>query len=103
MGGGSEGEGKSGLEKGKLREGIKMLLVNCGSVLNKVLELSSLMEGHDPDVIIGTESWLSKGIGNREIFLDGYNVFRRDRRFEVVEEGRGEGFLFVSEIGSLVT
>jgi hypothetical protein len=34
---------------------------------------------HNPDVIIGSELWLSEGISNGEVFWDNYTTFRRDR------------------------
>jgi hypothetical protein len=34
---------------------------------------------YDPDVIIGTESWLKEDISNAEVFRDDYTTFRRDR------------------------
>jgi hypothetical protein len=39
------------------------------------------METVQPDVIIGTETWLTKDIGNGEIFPAelGFDVIRRDR------------------------
>ena len=33
-----------------------------------------------PDIVIGTESWLSPDIFNGEIFPPGYTVFRADRK-----------------------
>jgi hypothetical protein len=34
---------------------------------------------YNPDVVIGTESWLSEEINNAEVFRDDYITFRRDR------------------------
>ena len=34
---------------------------------------------YNPDVIIGTESWLTVEIGNTEIFRADFTTFRRDR------------------------
>jgi hypothetical protein len=34
-------------------------------------------------VVIGTESWLKKWIENKEIFPEGFNIFRRDREEKV--------------------
>ena len=39
-----------------------------------------LVQKHDPDIIIGTESWLSPKINSNEVFpTEDYNVERRDR------------------------
>jgi hypothetical protein len=34
---------------------------------------------YNPDVVIGTESWLKEDIGNAEVFRADFTVFRRDR------------------------
>ena len=34
----------------------------------------------DFDIIALTETWLEENFGDRELQLDGYNIFRRDRR-----------------------
>jgi hypothetical protein len=55
-----------------------LLQVNCRSVLNKSLDFWNLVDTYNPDVIIGTESWLTEEINNAEIFRDDYTTFRRD-------------------------
>ena len=35
-----------------------ILQVNCRSICNKVLEFWNLVKTYNPDVVIGTESWL---------------------------------------------
>jgi hypothetical protein len=39
----------------------------------------NLIHTYNPDVIIGTESWLREEIGNAEVFRDDYTTFRRHR------------------------
>ena len=39
----------------------------------------SCMETEDPDIVVGTESWLNTTITNGEIFPSKYQVFRKDR------------------------
>jgi hypothetical protein len=56
-----------------------LLQVNCRSILNKILEFWNLVDTYNPDVVIGTESWLSDEINNAEVFRDDYITFRRDR------------------------
>jgi hypothetical protein len=41
--------------------------VNCRSICNKVLEFWNLIETYNPDVVIGTESWLNEEINNDEV------------------------------------
>ena len=56
-----------------------VLQVNCRSICNKMIEFWNLAETYNPDVIIGTESWLHKEINNSELFRGDYITFRRDR------------------------
>jgi hypothetical protein len=66
-----------------------ILQVNCRSIYNKVLEFWNLIEIYNPDVIIGTESWLHQEINNAEVFRGDYITFRRDRC------SRGGGGVFI--------
>jgi hypothetical protein len=56
-----------------------VLLVNCRSIYNKALEFWNLVDTYNPDVVIGTESWLKEDIGNAEVFRADFTTFRRDR------------------------
>ena len=56
-----------------------LLQVNCRSIYNKILEFWNLVDTYNPDIIIGTESWLREDIGNTEIFRADFTTFRRDR------------------------
>ena len=42
-----------------------------------------------PDVVMGTESWLTADIGSSEVFPVGYQVFRRDRKPGIKTRGGG--------------
>jgi hypothetical protein len=55
-----------------------LLQVNCRSICNKVLDFWNLIDTYNPDVVIGTELWLSEGINSAEVFMDDYITFRRD-------------------------
>jgi hypothetical protein len=55
------------------------LQVKCRSICNKILEFWNLIDTYNPDVVIGTESWLGEEINNAEVFRDDYTTFRRDR------------------------
>jgi hypothetical protein len=84
--GSGEAEEKSGDEyvppaEGLISEGTPLVLlqVNCRSICNKIVEFWNLIDTFNPDVVIGTESWLSEEINNAEVFRDDYIIFRRDR------------------------
>jgi hypothetical protein len=72
---------------GHISEGkpLVLLQVNCRSICNKTLEFWNLIDTYNPDVVIGTESWLSEEISSAEIFRDDYITFRRDRGSRGVE------------------
>ena len=53
--------------------------VNCRSIYNKALDFWNVVDTYNPDIIIGTESWLREEIGNSEIFRADFTTFRRDR------------------------
>ncbi len=46
---------------------LKLLQVNCRSVVNKEIQLWNFIEACDADVVIGTESWLTEEISDSEI------------------------------------
>jgi hypothetical protein len=51
---------------------LRILVVNCQSIKNKKQELENLVETSKPDIMIGTESWLSNDIQSTEIFPSGF-------------------------------
>lgn len=55
-----------------------VLQVNCRSIYNKALEFWNLVDIYNPDVVIGTESWLKGDIGNAEVFRSDFTTFRTD-------------------------
>ena len=58
-----------------------MLNVNCQSTANKKAEFLALLDCHNPDIVIGTESWLVSKHLDSEFFPQsrGYTSFRQDR------------------------
>ena len=58
---------------------LTILNVNCQSVKSKVPQFLNLIESTEPDIILGTESWLSPDIHDSECFQSGYSVYRKDR------------------------
>ena len=62
------------------RPKLRTLVVNFQSIRNKVPETQVLIEDADPDIIVGTETWLNSEIFSSEVLPSNYNVFRRDRK-----------------------
>ncbi|MCG7876680.1 MAG: reverse transcriptase domain-containing protein [Candidatus Thiodiazotropha endolucinida] len=60
----------------------RVVSVNFQSIRKKGRNIDVLVETVSPDVIIGTETWLSNDINSSEFFNPslGYNVFRNDRK-----------------------
>nr|XP_054763097.1 uncharacterized protein LOC129269612 [Lytechinus pictus] len=56
------------------------LTINFQSIKNKKEEVGALIDSANPDIIIGTETWLKPEVHSSEIFPVGYNVIRRDRQ-----------------------
>ena len=63
----------------KRGKSLVVLQVNCRSIYNKSLEFWNLIDTYNPDVVIGTESWLKEDISNAEVFRADFTTFRRDR------------------------
>lgn len=43
-------------------------------------ELLNIIDSYNPNIIIGTETWLTESVQSSEIFPSSYNVYRKDRR-----------------------
>ena len=56
--------------------------------MNKVQEFHILLDTENPDIVIGTESWLLPDIARSEVFPVGYQSFRADRTSKA-SRGRG--------------
>ena len=56
-------------------------LLNCRSIRSedKSREFSMFVREHNPDIILGTESWLSDDISDAEVFPKNYVTYRKDR------------------------
>ena len=61
------------------RRPLRFLSVNCQSIVGKVAEFDNLIHTLRPDVILGTESWLTPSHTTAEIFPRGFNIYRRHR------------------------
>ena len=67
-------------QKNQSQPKLKILNLNCQSIVNKVQEFWALVETEKPDIVVGTESWLHPGISDSEVFPPGYTSFRMDRK-----------------------
>ena len=63
---------------------LKIMNINFQSIVNKNPDFHCIIETEKPDVVVGTESWLSPEISSSEIFPLGYTPYRR-------KTGRGGG------------
>ena len=63
-----------------------VMLSNIRSILNKHDELEAFISLHNPGIVALTETWLTEDVGNAELSITGYNLFRADRA-----AGRGGG------------
>ena len=68
----------------------KKLVVNFQSIKNERKALCNLIDSANPNILIGTETWLRNDISSSEIFPEGYTVYRKDRW-----DGYGEGNLTI--------
>lgn len=68
--------------KNNIKRSLKILIVNCRSIVDKKLEYENMVTSTNPDIIIGTESWLKPKHFDNEIFHPdlGYTPYRRDRK-----------------------
>ena len=64
------------------RESLRIMLVNFQSISNKKADMQILVDQYNPDIIQGTETWLSPNVKTSEILPDSssYDVFRRESR-----------------------
>ena len=58
---------------------MKVLIVNFQSAKNKKEEIGNMIDSTNPDVILGSETWLNKNIASAELFPPTYDVYRKDR------------------------
>ncbi|XP_072048268.1 uncharacterized protein [Amphiura filiformis] len=79
--------------RNQTRQQIKVMVINFQSIWGKVAELAVCLENHQPDVLIGTESWLDDGVSNSEIVPPNYSVVRKDRVGTYGKDGYGGVFI----------
>ena len=68
---------------------LRVLNMNCQSLVNKKADFHALLDLHKPGIIIGTESWLTPNHFVSEFFPKslGYTPFREDRGADTVGGG----------------
>ena len=74
---------------------IKLSFLNARSIKtvksgsNEFFSLKTMIECNEPDLMLINEMWLNKTVLDTELFLNGYDMFRKDRLV-----GRGGGIIF---------
>ena len=63
--------------------GVKCIYENARSVMNKLDYLRAEVQVIDPDIIAISESWTNESIGDSELNLTGYTLFRKDRELDI--------------------
>ena len=60
---------------------LSILNLNCQSLIRKKDQFHAIIKTYNPDIVVGTESWLTSQHLNSEYFPDilGYKTFRKDR------------------------
>lgn len=74
-----------------LPKSLRTLTINFQSITGKIPSLLHLLDSAKPDIIFGTETWLSPDIHSSEIFPQNYSVYRHDRN-----DGYGGSLIAVS-------
>ena len=59
---------------------LKLLNANCQSIPSKIGAWRHLLNTHEPDVVVATETWLNPSIFDAELEADDYTIYRRDRQ-----------------------
>ena len=87
------------LKSGRLKDRkLNILYLNARSIKNnfKMEEIGSYVKEYNVDIIGVTETWLNEQVGNSEIALDDFTVYRKDGG--EVKRGRTGEFYSMSNI-----
>lgn len=68
---------------------VKCFYTNANSLVNKMDEFRLRVCGTGCHVVAVTETWANSGVGDAELMIDGYSMYRRDRREELGCRGGG--------------
>ena len=74
-------------------KGFKLAHLNVRSIVKKMDQIRVLLAGSSIDIFTISESWLKPHLSTNLIGLEGYQVFRLDRRAENKSKGKGGGGL----------
>jgi exonuclease III len=72
--------------------------MNARSIVNKIKELKVMIEEENVDIISITETWLNDNVTDDEVSINGYTLFRKDRRDEVKCRGGGVAMYIKNEL-----
>ena len=82
--------------KAKIHPNLTSIVVNCRSIVSNRGPFKNLIESTKPDIVVGTESWLTSEHSNSEYFPDGYSIYRKDRGPHNDKKTGGGVFLMIS-------
>ncbi|KAJ8894684.1 hypothetical protein PR048_007349 [Dryococelus australis] len=71
---------------------VKIMVVNCRSVYNKLEGFWEEVEGYGADIVVAVETWSTEEVLDIECRQDKFTIFRRDR------DGRGGGIMAIKMI-----
>ena len=80
-------------EETETREQLKCFYTNANSLVHKIDELKQLVTLHEYDIISVTETWATVDIKDAELSIDGYSMYRMDRKVT----GGGGVVLYIKE------
>ena len=76
---------------------MRIIIINCHSIKDKATDLANLIRSTDPDIVIGTESWLKPSDYSSEYFpTEDYCDYRNDRSGKFGMSKGGGVFILVS-------
>ena len=77
---------------------LRCIYMNARSIVNKIKELKIMIEEENVDIISITETWLNDNVTDDEVSINGYTLFRKDRRDEVKCRGGGVAMYIKNEL-----
>lgn len=60
---------------------MRLLNINAQSIVNKTVELESILLTYAPHITVLTETWLSDNHSDEDIVPENYKIIRRDRPY----------------------
>ncbi|KAK0133577.1 hypothetical protein N1851_030903 [Merluccius polli] len=69
----------STLDEFRARSGLGILHLNVRSLLPKIDTIKIWVQTTETDILVLSETWLNKSVSDKDICINGYNVFRCDR------------------------